>query len=336
MIRLEKVSKKYDQFELKNIDLDILDGEYLVILGPSGAGKTVILELIAGVEKLSSGKIYGTENKKLGFIYQDYMLFPHLNVFKNIAYGLRFLKLDKSLIFEKVDEIANRLNISHLLERDIATLSGGEQQRVAIARALIIKPDIVFLDEPTAALDNNKRKELQKLFIKLHKETGAVFLHVTHDFEEALAVADRIAVLENGSVVQLDKPENIFNKPADVFVADFIGYSNVFKGSIKDHFFISENIKIYVNKENCEESYIAIKSSDIIVSKKHFESSARNSFEGKIVEIRSKLEKVEIVVDIGIVLNADISYRSLEEMNLKCGDNVFCTFKTSSILIFEH
>lgn len=336
MIELNNLTKKYDTFELKNITLDIFDDEYLVILGPSGAGKTVILELLAGIETADNGKIYGIKNKKIGFIYQDYLLFPHLNVFKNISYGLKVKNINKEKIKIQVIKVAKRLNITHLLDRDVATLSGGEAQRVAIARALIINPDIFLLDEPTSALDNNKKQEIQKLFTQIHKESKKCFIHVTHDFEEALMVADRIAVLEDGKIVQLDTPENIFNKPATKFVADFVGYQNVFHGKIKDNFFCSNNIAINVSIKESNNVYIAIKSNDIILSKTKINTSARNCFSGKVIEIIKKLSIVSVKTDIGIELQSDITQKSLEEMNLIVGDTIYNIFKTSSILIFEH
>lgn len=336
MITIKNLSKKYDTFNLRSIDLEIHKNEYLVILGPSGAGKTVILELLAGLEKPDGGSIEGLDDKKIGFIYQDYMLFPHLNVFKNIAYGLKIRKYAKDKIIEKVNEAAQKLDISHLLKRDVTTLSGGECQRVAIARALVIKPSVFLLDEPTSALDSNRKNEIQKIFTEIHKELDSCFIHVTHDFEEALMMADRIAVLEDGKIVQLDKPENIFNKPVNSFVANFVGYQNVYKGYIKDNNFYADGLKLYTSAKESENCYIAIKSSNIIIAKEKVSSSARNCFPGKIVEIIKKVAAITLKIDIGVIISADITYKSLEEMQLKEDDSVYTVFKTSSILVFEH
>jgi len=335
-LRLENVNKHFEEFQVRDIDLDIREGEYFVILGPSGAGKTLILEMIASLLKPDSGEIHGIENRNKGFIYQDYMLFPHLNVFDNIAYGLKIRKKEKSIIKQQVETTAVKLEIDHLLKRDVLTLSGGEKQRVAIARAMIISPDIYLFDEPTAALDRNARVKTQELFVKLHKETGAIFVHVTHDFEEALALADRIAILKEGRILQLGKPDDIFNHPRTKEIADFLGYRNVFGGEISDYRMTIDGIELMVPKETAEFAYIAIKSDDIIISAEKFESSARNAFKGTVSNVSKKSSVAEVVVDIGIPLAVDITRKSCEEMNIKPGDPLWTTFKVSSLKVFEH
>lgn len=335
-LRLENISKHFEEFQVRDIDLDIREGEYFVILGPSGAGKTLILEMIAGLLKPDSGKIHGTEDRNTGFIYQDYMLFPHLNVFDNIAYGLKIRKKEKSIIKQQVETTAVKLEIDHLLKRDVLTLSGGEKQRVAIARAMIISPDIYLFDEPTAALDRNARVKTQELFVKLHKETGAIFVHVTHDFEEALALADRIAVLKDGRILQCGKPDDIFNHPKTKEIADFLGYRNVFGGEINDYRMTVDGIELMVPRETAEFAYIAIKSDDIIISAEKFESSARNAFKGTVSNVLKKSAVAEVIVDIGIPLAVDITRKSCEEMNIKPGDPLWATFKVSSLKVFEH
>lgn len=336
MIELKNISKVFGDFSLKNINLQIKKGEYFVILGPSGAGKTVIIEIIAGLVKPDSGDIEGVKNKRTGLIYQDYMLFPHLNVYKNIAYGLKIRKESKEIIKSKVNELSKKLNISNLLKRNVKTLSGGEKQRVAIARAMIISPDIYLFDEPTAALDRNARAKTQQLFVNMHKQTDASFIHITHDFEEALAVADRIAIIKEGKILQCDTPDNIFNNPKSKEIADFLGYQNVFKGSIKNGKMKIENLVLSVPKEQALSAYVAIRSDDIIISKNKFESSARNSFPGTVTQIIHKASGVEILLDIGIILHIDITRKSLEEMTIKPENKLWATFKVSSLKIFEH
>ncbi|MFH1729958.1 MAG: ATP-binding cassette domain-containing protein [Pseudomonadota bacterium] len=336
MITLNNVSKKFETFHLKNINLEITQGEYFVILGPSGAGKTVVLELLAKFEKQDAGIIEGNDGKRVGFIYQDYMLFPHLSVYENISYGLKIAKIEKEKRKKMVLNVSDKLNISHLLTRDVSSLSGGEKQRVAIARAVVVRPDIFLIDEPTAALDQNKKAGIQKLFSELHKETKATFIHVTHDFEEALAMADRIGVLLNGEIVQVDKPENIFQNPKNKTVADFIGYRNVYKGSIKNNIIKINEAKIYANHEDCDFVYIAIKADDILVSKQKLESSARNSLKGIIIDFKKKLSHVELVIDAGFLIEANITNKSFQELDLKLDMEVFATFKSSAILFFKH
>ncbi len=336
MIRLKNIHKKYDSFYLRDVSFSAEKGVYLVILGPSGAGKTVILELVAGLITPDRGSVSGVDMHRVGFIYQDYMLFPHLNVFDNIAYGLKLRKCSKEEIKSKVETIAESFKIRHLLSRDVENLSGGEKQRVAIARALVIQPEVVLLDEPTAALDVYKRRNIQKMLRELHHATGATFIHVTHNYEEALAVAERIVVINEGSVLQQGRTEDIFHKPANKFVADFVGYKNVYAGGIKNNLFTTGNIEIYVIYKDTDYAYIAVKSNDITLSRSKIDSSARNSFCGRVVSIKKNVSIVELTVDIGIELQAEITHKSLEELKIREGDQLWLTFKASSVMVFEH
>ncbi len=335
-LKITNISKKFKGFELKDINLEIREGEFFVIVGPSGAGKTLILEIIAGLLKPDSGEIYGIRNKKIGFIYQDYMLFPHLNVFKNIAYGLNIRKIDKDEIKSRVENLALKLEINELLQRNVANLSGGEKQRVAIARAMAISPDIFLFDEPTSALDRNSRIKTQEMFIKLHKKTCSTFIHVTHDFEEALSLADRIGILINGRIVQCGKPDHVLNSPVSKKIADFIGYKNVFGGSIENNTLNINNLNIIVPIERADFAYVAIRSDDIIISKNKIESSARNSFFGEVENFFKKSSMYEVILNVGIRISIDITRKSFEEMDIKIGDNLWATFKVSSLKVFKH
>lgn len=335
-MKLQGVSKRYQGFALKEVNLDITAGEYFVILGPSGAGKTLVLEIIAGLLHPDSGSVVGVENLRKGFIYQDYMLFPHLSVFGNIAYGLSLNREDKGRISRVVEEISKKLEIEHLLNREIADLSGGEKQRVAIARAMAISPDIYLLDEPTAALDRNLRILTRKLFVDLHRQTGATFIHVTHDFEEALALGDRIAVLMDGKVVQCNRPDELFNSPRNRQVADFLGYRNVYGGRVSGQQMTIEGVQVAVPSTEAESAYIAIRADDIILSTERIDSSARNSFKGKVIGIMPKASIVEIILDIGFQLSIDITRKSYEDLGVKEGGSLWATFKVSAIKVFEH
>lgn len=335
-IELKHINKKFENFELKNINLKIARGEFFVILGPSGAGKTLILEMIAGLLKPDSGKISGVNQQRIGFIYQDYWLFPHLNVFRNISYGLKIRKLDPNIIQQKVEKIAKQLDITHLLARKITHLSGGEKQRVAIARAMAISPDIYLFDEPTSSLDRNLRLKTRRMFVDLHKQTSATFIHVTHDFEEALSLADKLAILLDGKIVQFSRPDEVFNHPRTREVADFLGYRNVFGGVVKNNIFRTQKISITVPLKRADFAYVAIRSDEIILSRKKILSSARNSFSGKVESVLKKAYGIEIIVNAGLLFSVDITRKSYEEMDLKIGDNLWITFKVSSIKVFEH
>jgi len=336
MIRVENLQKRYDDFEIKNLNFEIQSGEYFVILGPSGAGKTLILEMLARLTKPDSGQISGLDGQKISLIYQDYMLFPHLDVFNNIGYGLKIKKADKEKIEDEVVKMADLVGISHLLHRQVTSLSGGEKQRVAIARALILKPAVLLLDEPTAALDLSTKYKIQRLLIKLHRRYKATFIHVTHDFEEALALGDRIALLIKGRIIQIGQPEKIFSNPKTRAAADFLGYKNVFSGEIKNSKMNVSGAKITTPLKQASSAYIAIRSNDIILSKTRILSSARNCFLGKVIKLIHRPSFIEVLVDIGPVLHVYITYQSYLEMNLTAGDKIWVTFKTISIKVFQH
>jgi len=247
-----------EEFRLCDINLDITDGEYFIVLGPTGAGKTVLLETIAGLHQPRKGRILlagedvthaPPERRGTGFVYQDYALFPHLSVAGNIAFGLRLRRMGRGVIEERVTAIGRLLGIEHLLHHMPGTLSGGEAQRVALARALVVEPRLLLLDEPLSALDPETREALQRELGRIHQELGTTTIHVTHDFEEAVALGDRIAVLKasplralarredrvgdsrrEGRIVQVGTPEEIFRRPANEFVARFVGVRNIFRG----------------------------------------------------------------------------------------------------------
>ncbi|NLX90547.1 MAG: ATP-binding cassette domain-containing protein [Firmicutes bacterium] len=232
MIRFADVSIKLGDFSLKNVNLEIKEGEFFTILGPTGTGKTVILELIAGLYRPDAGKVFingvdaeniPPERREIGFVYQDYALFPHLNVYKNIAFGPQLGKIPSPIIKERVKDLADMLGISHLLKRFPGTLSGGEQQRVSLARAFIMKPRILLLDEPFGALDPNTKRMLCRELKKMHLQYRYTVVHVTHDFNEAGMLADRIGIILEGRVRQVGVSREVFENPLDQKVASFLG-----------------------------------------------------------------------------------------------------------------
>jgi ABC-type sugar transport system ATPase subunit len=251
MIRLEKLRLRAGAFAMHVDDLALRDGEFLVILGPTGSGKTVLLETVAGLRRPEEGRVWfgdrdvtleAPERRRVGFVYQDYALFPHLTVAGNIGFGLstrkgRALPGDGAVgprgsADARVEDLAGTLGISSLLDRYPEGLSGGEKQRVALARALAIKPDVLLLDEPLSALDRQTRESLRSLLKRVHREFGATVMHVTHDLDEALALADRLAVLIDGSVRQTGVPDEVVRFPADSEVAGLFGLTNVFPSEI--------------------------------------------------------------------------------------------------------
>ncbi|HDP93935.1 MAG TPA: ATP-binding cassette domain-containing protein [Candidatus Aminicenantes bacterium] len=336
MIRMQGVTRNLGGFSLQDIDLCVEEGEFFVLMGPSGAGKTLLLELMAGLASPDSGRVNGVDDRALGFIYQDYMLFPHMDVFKNIAYGLKVRKIDKKEIRERVHGLAEELHLLHLLRRDVRTLSGGEKQRVAIARALAIRPRLLLLDEPTAALDRANRLRTQKLLRRLHSLTGATFVQVTHDFEEALSLADRVALMMDGRLIQTGPPDEILTRPASREVADFMGYRNIFSGPVRGGKMRVGNWDIQVPLQESEFAYAAIRAEDILVSRSVLDSSARNHVKGRISAVMGNSAGAEVLVDAGVELVVGITRTSLDEMGIRVGDEVILTLKVSAIRCFEH
>ncbi len=249
-ITLQNVSKLYGQARaVADISLEIAEGEFLALLGPSGCGKTTMLRMIAGFIEASSGRILFDDRdvthlppnrRNAGMVFQGFALFPHMTVFENVAYGLQMRRGSKAEIKERVAKVLERVQLGHLAERLPKQLSGGQQQRVALARALVINPDVLLLDEPLSALDAKLRHEVRLEIRQLQQSLGLTTIFVTHDQEEALSLADRLVVMNNGRVEQIGSPSDLYEKPATSFVADFIGKSNFFKGTLEGQVFTSD------------------------------------------------------------------------------------------------
>lgn len=249
LIEFKNIVKGFDDtIVLKGINLTIFENEFVTLLGPSGCGKTTLLRILGGFIEQNNGEIYfdGIEISKLppykreiNTVFQRYALFPHMNVFDNIAFGLRIKKTTEDIIAQKVEKMLRLVGLVGFEKRAVTLLSGGQQQRVAIARALVNEPMVLLLDEPLGALDLKLRKEMQIELKKIQKEVGITFIYVTHDQEEALTMSDKIVVMNEGEIQQIGTPTDIYNEPENRFVADFIGESNILEGIMHDDYVVS-------------------------------------------------------------------------------------------------
>ncbi|MGB2840936.1 MAG: tungstate ABC transporter ATP-binding protein WtpC [Halobacteriota archaeon] len=346
MIEVKEVHKDWKEFSLKGINLEIKKEEYFVILGPTGAGKTLLLETIAGFHSPDSGEVridghdvtnLPPERRRIGFIYQDYSLFPHFNVEQNIEFGLKLRKsASQDTNRKRLEEIMDWLDITHLAHRYPATLSGGEQQKIAIARAIAIEPSVLLLDEPLAALDLRTRDYLREELKRVKLELGITMVHVTHDQTEAMVLADRIAVMMKGRIMQVGTPYEIFNKPQNEEIADFVGVENILSGVVRSNengvaeIVVDMGYNIFaVSDYHAGTVKSFIRPEDIILSEKREESSARNVISARIEEMSDMGPLTRVRMDNSLV--ALITKQSRESLGLRKGDEVYATFKATSV-----
>ena len=308
IINLTDVSKSYDgELILDHINLQIHDKEFVTLLGPSGCGKTTTLRIIGGFETADTGDVFfdgksvkdvPPHKRPVNTVFQKYALFPHLNVFENIAFGLRLKKTDEKIIREKVKEMLSLVNLKGFERRRVSTLSGGQQQRVAIARALVNEPEVLLLDEPLGALDLKLRKDMQNELKKMQKATGITFIYVTHDQEEALSMSDIVVVMANGQIQQIGSPTDIYNEPENAFVADFIGESNIVDGVMLADFKVRFSGHTF---ECVDKGFGKNQPVDVVVRPEDVDvvPVERGMLEGTVTSVTFKGVHWEIIVDIG-------------------------------------
>ncbi len=317
---LEGIEKNYDSIKaLKGVSLKINPGEFCTLLGASGSGKSTILRVIAGFERLDSGRLelndkdmskMSIAERNIGMVFQNYALFPHMDVFHNIAFGLEMRKLDKSQIREKVSEVLELVGLTNQKDRLPSELSGGQQQRVALARAIVIEPKILLMDEPLGALDKNLRNDMQKQIKNLHKNLKITVVYVTHDQDEAMFLSDKIVLMDEGEIIQTGTCEELYTKPKNKFVANFLGECNFFTlDSGKKISIRPECLRITSDRDNDRNSFqVAIK--DVV-------------FQGKSIKLIANYNGQEIIASV-----SPLGHK-LESSN---GDKIFLTYDNESLI----
>ena len=330
IIELRHISKVYSDNGFKAVDdfnLEVKRGEFVTFLGPSGCGKTTTLRMIAGFEMPTSGEILlngedisqlPANKRPINTVFQRYALFPHMNIYDNIAFGLKLKKLPKEEIRKKVKRVLDIVDLEGFENRKISTLSGGQQQRIAIARALVNEPEILMLDEPLGALDLKMRQEMQLELKHMHDELGITFIYVTHDQEEALTMSDKIVVLSEGRIQQIGTPEDIYNEPQNAFVADFIGESNIFKGIMTGHMKVRFCGGEFMGMDDVAEGTlvdVVVRPEDVIITKPE-----DGIIEGEVVSVIFKGMHYEVTVESGkyeMVIRTTKCYSVGERIGMK-------------------
>ena len=347
IIELKNIKKSYDgnTFVVEDFNLEIKKGEFVTFLGPSGCGKTTTLRMIAGFESPTEGEILlkGEDISKLppfkrpiNTVFQRYALFPHLNVFDNVAFGLKLKKMSRKETVEKVHKALAMVDLEGFDKRSVTTLSGGQQQRIAIARAIVNEPEILLLDEPLGALDLKMRKEMQIELKSMHKELGITFIYVTHDQEEALTMSDKVVVMSDGLIQQIGTPEDIYYEPKNAFVADFIGESNIFNGRMVGQYKVEFCNQVFT----CVDDYPKNVPVEVVVRPEDIEMVPESegmlkglvtsvTFKGVHHEITVECGKYELVIQstksavVGSTIGMNIGPNEIHVMEYESPDNVF-------------
>ena len=353
MISLDHVNARAGSFELKDISFEVPAGGYAVVIGPAGSGKTTLLETIAGILRMTSGRIlirgkdvtHATpESRRLGIVYQHAYLFPHLSVRENVEYG--------AVSSAVAGDISERFEIRDLERRSVTSLSGGERQLVAMARALATRPAALLLDEPFSALDPRMRNTMRRVMRTIHREWGFTALHVTHDFAEAGLLGEIAIVLDRGKVVQQGEPEAVFRKPANPYIADFLGAENVFSGVVRsidsaadriagreDEFgqravdFTTGKLTLHALGDIPDgPAHAVIRAEEVSLSRETSVSSVKNQFHGRIIEIVPAGALTRVTVDVnGAPIVAAVTTRSARDLSLAPGNDVVVAFKATAI-----
>jgi len=344
MIEILNLCLQLPDFSLKDINLRVERGEFFALIGPTGSGKSLLLEAIIGLLNLRSGKVIiegrevtklPPEKRGLGIVYQDYALFPHLSVKKNILYGVKYQDIPPSKVNSRFQELTATLNLKPLLERKPTTLSGGEKQRVALARVMILNPSALLLDEPLSALDPMFQDEIKDVLQKLHHKMGTTFIMVSHNFSDVLYLADRGAIINKGEIIQTGHIQELFQKPDSSFAAQFVGMKNLFPARIKGNQAVFEDFSIYLSsKTQGRDNYLALRPEDIIPAKNPI-NGFDNLLSGKIKRLVCKGFYFEASIEVGKVTFFAVWTRDqVEEKDLSPGQQIKIAFQSKKIHTF--
>jgi len=346
MLRLKNLNKRLGNFAISGISLEIPEGEYYVLLGRSGSGKTQLLELIAGLSIPDAGEIWinnqdvtrkKIQDRQVGLVFQDYAIFPNMTVFGNIAYPLHSRKLKRHDIDLKVKNIAEEMNISNLLDRFTHNLSGGELQRVALARTLVNSPKLLLLDEPMASIDASLRDDIKRTLRRLNRN-GLTIIHVTHDYREAVSLAARVGVIHNGHIIQEGPPNEVFSKPVNKFVARYAGIRNFFRVRFRRDGdcwkALCEGGPVFrISGNNFpEEGLIILKSDDIKISNSEPSAGSDNRFNGVVREISPSEYGMEVTIDAGEIFYVDLPVCDFKSLQIRESSNIWITFPKEAVI----
>ncbi|MBN1682008.1 ABC transporter ATP-binding protein [Candidatus Bathyarchaeota archaeon] len=342
-LSIRGISKRWPNFELKSIDFEVNKGEYYALLGPTGSGKTLLLETILGFQHPDSGKVFvkgiditekPVEIREIGYVPQNSILFPHLTVMENIEFGPKMKGIKDNQMKDSVLKIIELLEINNFKNRMPSTLSGGEKQKVAIARAIATTPQILLLDEPLSNIDEETRQDLRIELKKVHKETGLTTIHVTHDKEEAYSLADKIAIINKGRIVQIGAPKEIYENPKDGEIARFLGYENIYNitSSANVREIKINGVNLIINEEIRNNCQVGIRAKDVIVNISS-PKNLKNTLKGKITEKTFLGHSTLAMIEVGFNVTA-ILYNQ-KESNFEKGDEVYVTLPSTSIKVFS-
>jgi ABC-type sugar transport system ATPase subunit len=347
MLRTERLSKRIDAFALREISLEVAQGDYYVLLGRSGAGKTQLLELICGLTPPDSGRIFlegeeithrRVQDRGIGLVFQDLALFPHYSVKDNIMYPLKIKNLTLMERVDRVQRAAAEMNITDLLLRKPNTLSGGEKQRVALARTLVTQPKILLLDEPMASVDASLKDDIRRMLRRLNRN-GQTIIHVTHDYGEAISLASRVGVMHNGRIIQEGTPLEVFNHPVNRFVARYAGIKNFYRATFIRSYNscsgITEKRTKFRLPKGCYPSagLLIIGSSEVLLSRQGAAGIQINNIHGIIDDVVPSPTGFEITVNAGDFFYADITHREMEENRFVTGEKVIVSFRSESLRV---